>query len=186
MEKKSLGRGLEEISNIFLSTNKETKEKKMTYGFSPVALREDSCASCTNLLEETFGQPKCRIFSLESEEYGVDGIDAIALSYARNCEYFRPITPEKINSTEAGKAGYPCQMENQCEVEETVKVRRTIAFQNDENVQQTMRQALSRHLKEGYCLRRIELKKIEDNSEPRNRVRREEDVTIFIKGSLSP
>ncbi len=186
MGKKSMGRGLEDISNIFLSTNAETKEKKMTYGFSPVELREDSCASCTHLLEEPFGQPKCKIFSLESEEYGVHSIDAIALSYAKNCEYFRPITPEKINSTEASKADYPYQAENQCEVEETVKVRRTIAFQNDENVQQTMRRALSRHLKEGYFLRRIELKKIEDNSKPRNRVRTEEDVTILVKGSPSP
>ncbi len=186
MEKKSLGRGLEDISNIFLSTNEKTKEKKVMYGFSPVALRDDSCASCTNLLQEPFGQPKCKIFSLESEEYGVHSMDPIALSFARNCEYFRPITPEKIDSTEASEAGYPYQAENECEVEETVKVRRTIAFQNDENVQQRMARALSKHLKDGYYLRRIELKRIEDNSEPRNRVRTEEDVTIFIKGSQSP
>ena len=67
-----------------------------------------------------------------------------------------------------------------------MKVRRTIAFQEDENGQQNIRGALSRHLKEGYRIKRIELKKIEDNSEPRNRVRTEEDVTIFIKSSLSP
>lgn len=185
MEKKSLGRGLEEISNIFLSANEETKEKKMRYGFSPFALREDSCASCAHLLEEPFGQPRCRIFSFESKEYGVRSIDSIALSYAKNCEYFRPITLQKTNTTDAGEAKYSYQAENQCEVEETVKVRRTIAFQNDENVQQNMRRALSRHLKEGYRIRRIELKKIEDNSEPRNRVSTEQDVTIFIKGSLS-
>jgi len=185
MQKKSLGRGLEEISNIFLSTNEETKEKKMTYGFSPFALREDSCASCINLLEEPFGQPKCRIFSLESEEYGVRNLNTIALSYAKNCEYFRPIAPRKIGAPDADEAGYSYQAENQCEVEETVKIRRTIAFQNDENVQQNMRRALSRHLKEGYGIRRIELKKIEENSEPRNRVSTEEDVTIFIKGPLS-
>ena len=184
MQKKSLGRGLEEISNIFLSTNEETKEKKMTYGFSPLALREDSCASCINLLEEPFGRPKCRIFSLESEEYGVRNLNTIALSYAKNCEYFRPIAPGKIDAPDADKAGYSYQAENQCEVEETVKIRRTIAFQNDENVQQNMRRALSRHLKEGYGIRRVELKKIEENSEPRNRVSTEEDVTIFIKGAL--
>jgi hypothetical protein len=186
MEKKSLGRGLEDISNIFLSTNEKTKEKNVMYGFSPVALREDSCASCTNLLEEPFGQPKCKIFSLESEEYGVHSMESIALSFARNCMYFRPITPGKIDSTEASEAEYPYQAENQCEVEETVKVRRTIAFQNDKTVHQRMARALFKHLKEGYYLRRIELKKIEDNSEPRTRVRTEEDVTIFVKGSLSP
>lgn len=185
MQKKSLGRGLEEISNIFLSTNEERKEKNMTYGFSPFALREDSCASCTHLLEKPFGQPKCRIFSSESDEYGVQTIDSIALSYAKNCEYFRPIALGKIDRPDADEAGYSHQAENQCEVEETVKIRRTIAYQNDENVQQNIRRALSRHLKEGYGIRRIELKKIKENSEPTNRLRKEEDVTIFIKGSLS-
>jgi hypothetical protein len=185
MEKKSLGRGLKEISNIFLSTSGETKEKKMTHGFSPAAIREDSCASCTNLLEEPFGRPKCRIFSLESEEYGVQTIDSIALSYARNCEYFESITTKNINTTDVNKAGYSYQTEDQSEVEETVNVCRKIAFQNDENVQKNMRRALSKHLQEGYSIRRIELKKIENTSGPRSRVRTEKDVTIFIKASVS-
>jgi hypothetical protein len=186
MAKKSLGKGLEEISSIFLSTDEGTKEKSLRHGFSPFALREDSCSSCINLLEEPFGQPKCRIFSLESEEYGVRNLQSIALSYARNCEYFRPMAEGKIDPLDVDEVGYSFQAENQCEIEEKVKIRRTIAFQNDENVQQNMRRTLSRHLKEGYGIRRIELKKIEEYSEPRNRVCKEEDVTIFIKGSLSP
>jgi hypothetical protein len=185
MQKKSLGRGLEEISSIFLSADEEEKEKDMAYGFSPFALREDSCASCTHLLEEPFGQPKCRIFSLESEEYGVRSLESIGLSYAKNCEHFRPLALGEIDNQDPGEAGYSHQAENQCEVEETAKIRKTIAFQNDENAQQNMRSALSRHLKEGYGIRRVELKKTAENSEPRNRVRTEEDVTIFIKGSLS-
>ena len=113
MERKSLGRGLEEISSIFLSAEDEPKEKKNTDGFSPVALSEDSCASCTNLLEVPFGQPECRIFSLESEECGVPSMDAIGLSFTEHCEYFRPITLEKINTTGARNAGYSYQPENQ-------------------------------------------------------------------------
>ena len=185
MQKKRLGRGLEEISSIFLSVDEEKKEKDMAYGFSPFALREDSCASCTHLLEEPFGQPKCRIFSLESEEYGVRSLDSIGLSYARNCKHFRPFALGKIDKQDAGETGYSHQAENQCEVEETAKIRKTIAFQSDENAQQNMRSALSKHLKEGYGIRRVELKKIEENSAPRSRVRIEKDVTIFIKGSLS-
>jgi hypothetical protein len=185
MEKKSLGRGLEQISNIFLSTKEETEEKKMMYGFSPFALREDSCSSCTHLLEEPFGQPKCRIFSLESDEYGVRSIDSIALSYARNCEYFKPIVLGETDTADPDETGYSYQAESPCEIEETVKVRRTMAFQNDENVQQNIRSVLSRHLEEGYTIRRIELKRVEHNSQPRNRMHKEEHVTIFIKGSLS-
>ena len=186
MEKKSLGRSLEEISSVFLSTNEEPKEEKNTYGFATVTLSEDSCASCTNLLEVPFGQPECRIFSLESEEGGAPSMDSIGLSFAEPCEYFRPVALEEKNTRDARNAGYPYQPENRCEVEETVKVRRTIAFEEDESGQQNIRGALSRHLKEGYRIKRIELKKIEDNSGPRNRVRTEEDVTIFIKSSLSP
>jgi hypothetical protein len=185
MQKKRLGRGLAEISTIFLSADEQKKEEDMKYGFSAVALREDSCTSCSHLLEEPFGPPKCRIFSLENEKYGVRSIDAIALSYARNCEYFRPFAPGKIEKRDPYDAGYSPQAENQCEVEETAKIRKTIVFQNDKNAQQNMRSTLSRHLKQGYAIRRIELKKIEENSEPRNRVRTEEDITIFIKGSLS-
>lgn len=103
MEKKSLGRGLEDISNIFLSTSDKTKE----------------------------------------------------------------------NSRQA---------EDQCEIEETVTVRKKLAFQNNENVQQNMIRALSKHLEEGYSIRRVDLKKIEDISKPRSRVRREEEVIISISG----
>jgi hypothetical protein len=183
MQKKRLGRGLEEISNIFLSADEEKDE--MRYGFSPFALREDSCASCTHLLEEPLGQPKCRIFSLENEQYGVRSLDSLGLSYAKNCEHFTPFALGKIDKQDAGEADYSHQAENQCEVEETATIRKTIAFQNDETAQQNMRSAVSRHLKEGYDIRRVELKKIEENSEPRKRVRIEKDVTIFIKGSLS-
>lgn len=186
MEKKSLGRGLEDISNIFLSTGEEVEEKKMTHGFSPTFLREASCASCTNLLEKPSGHPKCRVFSLESEAYGLPTLESIALSYARNCEYFKHIARENIYARDVSKSGYSYEAEDECEVEETVNARRTIALENDENAQQNMRRAVSEHLKEGYSIRRIELRKIGDISEPRSRVRTEEDVTIFIKSSLSP
>jgi hypothetical protein len=115
----------------------------------------------------------------------VRSIDAIALSYAKNCEYFKPIVSGETGTADAGEKCYSSKSESPCEIEERVKVRRTIAYQNDENAQQNMRKALSRHLKEGYGIRRVELKKIEENSEPRNRVHKEEDVTIFIKGSFS-
>lgn len=186
MEKKSLGRSLEDISKIFLSATEEAGEKKMTYGFSPTFLREDSCTSCTNLLEKTSGQPKCRVFSLESEAYGLPALEAIALSYARNCEYFQHIAPENIYARHVSKPGYSYKAEDECEVEETVNIRRTIALENDENAQRNMKRAVSEHLKEGYSIRRIELRKIGDISEPKNSVRTEEDVTIFIKSSLSP
>jgi hypothetical protein len=75
---------------------------------------------------------------------------------------------------------------NQCEVEETVSVCKKLAFQHDENVQQNILRTLTKHLEEGYYLKRIDLQKNEDISKPRGKFRREEEVIIFIKDPLSP
>ncbi len=77
-----------------------------------------------------------------------------------------------------------CEIEDQCEVEETVTVCKKLAFQPDENVQQNMIRTLHRHLEEGYNIKRVDLQKNEDISKPKNRIRREEEVIIFIKDPL--
>ena len=66
-------------------------------------------------------------------------------------------------------------------VEETVTVCKKLAFQNDENVQQNMMKTLSKHLDDGYHFKRIDLQKNEDVSNSRGRIRRKEEVIIFIK-----
>ena len=73
--------------------------------------------------------------------------------------------------------------ENQCEIRETVTVRKQLAFYGDENVQRNMAKSLSKHLEEGYSIRRIHLQKNEDISTPGSRTRKEEDVIIYIKTS---
>ncbi|MGD9082957.1 MAG: hypothetical protein PVJ50_04245 [Desulfobacterales bacterium] len=77
------------------------------------------------------------------------------------------------------------QAEDQYEVEETVTVCKKLAFQNDENVQQDMIKTLSKHIEEGYHIKRVELQKNENISKPKTRMRREEEVVIFIKDLLS-
>lgn len=101
MEKKNLGRGLEEISNIFLSTKENANE---------------------NLL----------------------------------------------------------QAEKQYEIQETVTVRKKLAFYNDENVQKNMAISLSKHIEKGYNIRCIYLQKNENISTPGNRIHRKENVIISI------
>ena len=68
------------------------------------------------------------------------------------------------------------------EMEETVSVRRRIAYHDHDGVEENMRRAVSEHLRQGYRLKRVELQRKEDTGEPKHRVRREEDVTIFVKG----
>lgn len=76
------------------------------------------------------------------------------------------------------------QDEDQCEIEETVTVCKKLAFQQDTNVQQNMIRTLSKYMEEGYNIKRVDLQKNEDISKPKTRVRREEEVTIFIKDPL--
>ena len=156
MEKKSLGRGLEDISNIFLSTGDKAKEN--------FHQAEEQCE-----VEETVTARKKLAFKndgIEKKSLGRDLEDIANLFLS---------TGDKTK--ENGR-----QAEEQCEIEETVTVRKKIAFKNNGNVQQNMLKALSKHLEEGYSIRRVDLTKIEDISKPRSRVRREEEVIISING----
>jgi hypothetical protein len=75
------------------------------------------------------------------------------------------------------------QTEDQCEIQQTVTVRKKLTFYNDENVQKNMARSLSKHIEKGYNIRRIYLQKNEDISTPGNRIHRKEHVIISIKSS---
>ena len=79
----------------------------------------------------------------------------------------------------------PGEAGDQYELEETVTVCKKLAFQDDENVQQNMIKTLSQHIEKGYHITRVDLQKNEDISNPRGKIRREEEVVIFIKAPVS-
>ena len=83
------------------------------------------------------------------------------------------------------EAGDQHEGEAQYELEETVTVCKKLAFQDDENVQQNMMKTLSQHIEKGYHIMRVDLQKNEDISKPGGRIRREEQVVIFIKAPVS-
>jgi len=181
MEKKNLGRGLEAISNIFLSTSEEKEEKKAVSGFSAVAVREETCTSCVNMIEGSSKEPKCRIFTFESEKYGVPHLATITLNHANYCEHFEPITSGDTGKKTEAEGDYQNQAEDNCEIEETVTIRKKIAYPNTETGQQDMRKAVFRYLEAGYDIRAIELKKIDEVSGPKRRESRNEEISIFVK-----
>lgn len=75
------------------------------------------------------------------------------------------------------------QIKDQCEIRETVTVRKTLAFYNDENVQKNMTRSLAEHMEKGFNINRIYLQKKEDISTPESRINRNENVIISIKSS---
>ena len=186
MEKKSLGRGLEDISRSFMSTAEDSKPQETTPVFSATAIREDLCSGCLNIVEAPFDDPpKCRIFSFENLKYGVSLMESIMPSYAKYCRYFEPAAPKEVNRAMTSEMDTFNVPEGQCDIEETVNSHKRIAFQEDENVQKNLKSVLSKHLEDGYEITRIELERVKEHLEPGQRTKRHEAVTIVKKGYLS-
>jgi hypothetical protein len=70
---------------------------------------------------------------------------------------------------------------HQCEIEETVTVRKKLSFYYHNNVQQDIKKSLIKHLEEGYQLTRVCLQKNETVSKPENKIHTEEEIIISIK-----
>ena len=186
MEKKTLGRGLEDISKIFLSTSEEKEEKKIFTGFSSVSIREETCAHCANIVRDYSEEPRCRIFTFESEKYGVSPIDTITPNHGKYCQFFAPNTLRKVGEILESDGKHKDQAKDEREVEETVIVKRKITYPHTESSQQNIRKALFKHLEEAYSIKSIELRKTEIVSEERCKRRKDEEVTIFVKELPSP
>lgn len=182
-ENRSLGRGLEDISNTFLSANDQTKDKDFYHGFSSFAIREAKCSSCIHFVEDHAGPPKCKIFTFGSEKHGVKYLDSVELSQARYCEYFQPGSPVNEETTLKNQVDDFDLTGIQYEVEETVTLKKEIAYQNIGNVQQKMRTALSKHIQKGYSISQVVLRKTEDIARSGTRELRNEEVIIHTKAS---
>jgi hypothetical protein len=180
MEKKSLGRGLDDIADIFLSGIEE-EPKKIFRGLSSDKIRNESCSACIHLIFSNALEPKCRIFTFDNEKHGVPYMPTITLTNGNYCDYFESGDPSKTDeqASKKNKATDPPDIEY--EVEEFVKFNRKIAYSNNENTQKSIRKILLEHLEEGYEIRSIELKKTDAMASPRRKDTRDVEVTIFVK-----
>lgn len=177
MEKKSLGRGLEDISDIFISGR---KDKKTPGGFSSNKLRDATCESCVSVIRNSHKPPKCKIFTLENKKHGVRYMEALSPSSANYCEYYEPI-PKENTPSDIAKEPYTGDAEIGCRIEESVTVQKNIAYPPSPNTQENILNALSKHLEENYSIKRIDLKKTDEISRPGKRKYIDEEVTIFIE-----
>ena len=181
MPKKSLGRGLDDISDIFLSTR---KDKEMRNGFSPKKLRNATCELCTNIISNSNNASRCKIFTLNYEKYGVRYMDTISLTSGSYCEYFEPVFQEKAGNDFVAKETSSNNTEINCDIEESITVRRSIAYPDTPKAQKDLLKSLSKHLEENYSVKSIKLKKTDRISRPGMKKCTEERVTIFINGGV--
>ena len=181
MGKKRLGRGFNDISDIFLST---PVEKNILDGFSSEKLRNETCESCARIISDANKAPKCKIFTFENNKHGVRHRDTISLTSGSYCKYFEPVFKENTGSRFGVQGTSEKTAEIKCEIEENVIVRKNIAYPNTPYAQQDILNSLSRHLEDNYCVKRIELSKTNRIFRPGMKKSIEERIAIYIYGSV--
>jgi hypothetical protein len=179
MAKKSLGRGLNDISDIFLSNR---KGKEMRNGFSSKKLRDATCEFCAHIINDSNNASKCKIFTLQNKKYGVRCINEISIGSGSYCKYFEPIFQEKVDNSFVTKEISADNTKIKCDIEENVVVRRNITYPDTPKAQQDILKSLSKHLEKNYRVKSIELRKTDRISQPGMKKSTEERVTIFING----
>ena len=174
MREKSLGRGLDDIADIFLS---DRKDKELRNGFSSKKLRDATCESCTNIVNDCNEASKCKIFTLQNKSYGVRFLDTVSLTSGSYCKYFKQKNSDKgilVKETSSGNTKI------NCDIRESVTVRRSIEYPNTPEAQQEILKSLSKHLEDNYSVKRIELRKTDRISEPNMKKCMEECVIMSI------
>lgn len=181
MEKKSLGRGLEDISEIFLSKGEEQQPKRIFNGFSSVKLRDETCESCVHFIVPHTGKESCKIFSQAYEKYGVVHIDSIIPIYANFCEYFIPVTLGAAEKIFEERRKNKDILETKCEVEETVSIDRKITYPDSAGGQKDMKKTLFGYIEEDFEIRNVELKKTYMDSKNRKKEKMDVQVIMSLK-----
>jgi hypothetical protein len=179
MAKKGLGRGLNDISDIFLSNR---KDEDIRNGFSSKKLRHATCECCDHIIKDSDKALKCSIFTLQNKKYGVRYMDKVSLTSGNYCKYFEQGSQEDIDKKYTVKETSLDNTEINCDIEESVTVRRNIIYPNTPKAQQDILNSLSKHLEENYRIESIELSKTDRISEPKLKKCTEESVIIFING----
>ena len=181
MEKRSLGRGLDEISDIFISETEEDEPRKNFGGLSSVKIRDEDCSSCIHLIFSAPQDPQCRIFTLKNEKFGVPPKDTMYLTNGNYCKYFEHRVTSETERLVNNKNNESDLAEIGCKVEEMVRIDRKIAYPDNENTQKSIRKILVEHLEEGYEIRSIKIKKNEEFLTERGRDSKDVTISIIVE-----
>ena len=177
MEKKSLGRGLEDITDIFISQKKDT-------------IPPDD--STPENLREVVGESDSG-HSIAASEGGMsfseDDIITVVgekLKVNRNC----PNTDRPLEHDLSGRdddlqtrnmGNTPQECPEVCEITEHVISKKKVGYLNSPDVQQNIVKSLFQHLGQNYNIRTVELVKVNEIPHPGIKKRIEENILIYIK-----
>jgi hypothetical protein len=177
MEKKSLGRGLEDIADIFISQKKDTASPD---DFPPENPNKVTGESCPN---HSFSASKgSKSFS---EDDIITAIDE-RLKVTRNCHNTehpveQDLSGRNENFRTSDTENTPQDSPDIFEITEHVISKKKLGYFNTPHVQQTIIKTLNQHLRQNYCIKKIELVKVNEVSCPGIKNIVEENISIYIK-----
>ena len=177
MEKKSLGRGLEDIADIFISQKKDTIPPDESFSENPRGVAGESCPG------HSFAAPEGNMSFSEDDIITV--IDE-RLKVTRNCPKSRhPLKHDLSGRDDDLRAGNMQNTPEECpdlfEITEHVTSKKKLGYFNTPHVQQTIVKTLNQHLRQNYSIKNIELVKVNEVSCPGIKNIVEETISIYIK-----
>ena len=178
MEKKSLGRGLEDIADIFMS------QKQENFPADDSASENANEPAVEPCLEHSGGDSEGTMPFSEDDIITV--IDK-RLKVNRNC--FNSEGPSghdlsgrdedlQARNTKNTLEDYP----DVCEITQHVTSKKKLGYVNTPDVQQNIIKSLFQHLRQDFIISRIELVKVDAVSRPGMNKKIEENISIYING----
>ncbi len=177
MEKKSLGRGIEDIADIYISQKKEN-----------IPADDSTSGKVREVVVESYPEHSFKESEGSmsfSEDDIIKAIDE-KLKVTRNCySTERPLEHDlsgrdndfRTNNIEDTLEDCP----DVCEIIEHVTIRKQIGYLNTHDVQQNIINSLFQHLRKNYNIKKIELVKVNEVSRPGMKNMIEENILIYIK-----
>jgi len=182
MEKKRLGRGLDDIADIFIS---QKKEKPPPDDYTSENGREAVGKSYPGHTDEASEG------NMSFSENDIITVIDKRLKVTGNClKTERPIEHDLSGSADDFKSKNmetrPEDSSDICETTEHVVSQKKMEFLNTPDAQQNIIKSLSQHLRQNYKIKNIELVKVNKTIQPGINNLIEENIAICIKKEENP
>jgi len=177
MQKKSLGRGLEDITDIFISQKKKSIPVNDSISKDSIKVIDGSDPNYLNR------ELKASITATEDSEISANGKRHSVNDNNSNTEpSYQYDYPGKDGGPTNGKlenAATDCS--TACEITEHVTINKNMEYLNTPDVQKSVVNSLFKYLRQNYKIKKLELAKVNKVSKPGMTNIIEENILIYIK-----
>ena len=152
MPSNSPGRGLRDISDVFLTNKKKVTQngKKGAPAPYPSLGPHRHCDTCIHFISAC-ADPTCRIFTFDFERYKVPYMAKIDPLSATSCRYYQSRQSHEDPTGLSSADGV--------EIEDTVQLTRKMVIKKNADMQKNIRRILFEYMEQGYDITRIVMEK---------------------------